>query len=498
MTLTQSLLIIALLITASAFVAVAEISLAASRRLRLRQMADEGDPRAEKAIQLQEQPGDYFTVVQVGQNAIAILGGIVGESAMSNALGGLLMLWMPESTAFSLGSVLSFFIITSLFILFADLLPRRLSMVEPEALLLRVLGPMQLCITAFKPVVWFYGRITDAVIRLLGLPDKRDERITSDDILAMTEAGARAGVLAAREQQAIANIFELDTSTVASAMTQRDRIAYFLRDDPDHVIRARIAEEPFSTYPVCDGDIDHIVGYVDAKDLFQRVLNNLPISLMDDSLLHRVLVVPEKLTLAEVLDQFQQVHEDFAVILNEYSLVVGVVTLNDVMSTVMGDLVSPDDEDLIVRRDEDSWLIDGITPIDDVMRALDLEELPNEEEYETLAGFLMFMLRRIPRRTDSVNWAGYRFEVMDVDSYRIDQVLVSRLQDTDKSGHLLANPASSLSAVAAVAATEPAMSSLPKSAPEAPPTPPAPPAAHVPTLPHVAPEKAASSTPSVP
>lgn len=498
MTLTQSLLIIALLITASAFVAVAEISLAASRRLRLRQMADEGDPRAEKAIQLQEQPGDYFTVVQVGQNAIAILGGIVGESAMSNALGGLLMLWMPESTAFSLGSVLSFFIITSLFILFADLLPRRLSMVEPEALLLRVLGPMQLCITAFKPVVWFYGRITDAVIRLLGLPDKRDERITSDDILAMTEAGARAGVLAAREQQAIANIFELDTSTVASAMTQRDRIAYFLRDDPDHVIRARIAEEPFSTYPVCDGDIDHIVGYVDAKDLFQRVLNNLPISLMDDSLLHRVLVVPEKLTLAEVLDQFQQVHEDFAVILNEYSLVVGVVTLNDVMSTVMGDLVSPDDEDLIVRRDEDSWLIDGITPIDDVMRALDLEELPNEEEYETLAGFLMFMLRRIPRRTDSVNWAGYRFEVMDVDSYRIDQVLVSRLQDTDKSGHLLTNPASSLSAVAAVAATEPAMSNLPKSAPEAPPTPPAPPAAHVPTLPHAASEKAASSTPSVP
>lgn len=498
MTLTQSLLIIALLITASAFVAVAEISLAASRRLRLRQMADEGDPRAEKAIQLQEQPGDYFTVVQVGQNAIAILGGIVGESAMSNALGGLLMLWMPESTAFSLGSVLSFFIITSLFILFADLLPRRLSMVEPEALLLRVLGPMQLCITAFKPVVWFYGRITDAVIRLLGLPDKRDERITSDDILAMTEAGARAGVLAAREQQAIANIFELDTSTVASAMTQRDRIAYFLRDDPDHVIRARIAEEPFSTYPVCDGDIDHIVGYVDAKDLFQRVLNNLPISLMDDSLLHRVLVVPEKLTLAEVLDQFQQVHEDFAVILNEYSLVVGVVTLNDVMSTVMGDLVSPDDEDLIVRRDEDSWLIDGITPIDDVMRALDLEELPNEEEYETLAGFLMFMLRRIPRRTDSVNWAGYRFEVMDVDSYRIDQVLVSRLQDTDKNGHLLTNPASSLSAVAAVAATEPAMSSLPKSAPEAPPTPPAPPAALVPTLPHAAPDKAASNTPSVP
>lgn len=464
MTLTQSLFIIALLIAASAFFAVAEISLAASRRLRLRQMADEDDPRADKALRMQEQPGDYFTVVQVGQNGIAILGGIVGEGALSGTLASLLTLWLPESTASSLGFVLSFLVITSLFILFADLVPRRLSMVEPERLLLRVLGPMQLCMTVFKPIVWIYARITDALIRVLGLPDQRDERITSDDILAMTEAGARAGVLAVREQQAIANIFELDSRTVASAMTQRDRIAYFLRDDPDHVIRARIAEEPFSTYPVCDGDIDHIVGYVDAKDLFQRVLNNLPISLKDDSLIRRVLLVPDKLTLAEVLDQFQQVHEDFAVILNEYSLVVGVVTLNDVMSTVMGDLVSPDDEEQIIRRDENSWLIDGITPIDDVLRALDLEALPNEDEYETLAGFLMVMLRRVPRRTDAVNWGGYRFEVMDVDSYRIDQVLVSRLHADGSVMPVPDAPTSTLSAVAAVAASGPAMSTLPGAA----------------------------------
>lgn len=465
MTLTQSLLIIALLIAASAFVAVAEISLAASRRLRLRQMADEGDPRAEKAIQLQEQPGDYFTVVQVGQNAIAILGGIVGEGALSATLAGVLIWWIPESTAQSLGSLLSFFIITSLFILFADLLPRRLSMVEPERLLLRVLRPMQFCMTVFKPIVWFYSQITSSVIRMLGLPDKRNEQITSDDILAMTEDGARAGVLAEREQQAIANIFELDTRTVASSMTQRDRIAYFLRDDPDHVIRARIAEEPFSTYPVCEGDIDHIVGYVDAKDLFQRVLNNQPISLQDDSLIRKILLVPDKLTLAEVLDQFQQAHEDFAVIVNEYSLVVGVVTLNDVMSTVMGDLVSPDDEEQIIRRDENSWLIDGITPIDDVMRVLDLEALPNEDEYETLAGFLMVMLRRVPRRTDTVDWGPFRFEVMDVDSYRIDQVLVTRMQDSE--GQVLQHPASALSAVAAVAATEAAVPPATTPAPRA-------------------------------
>ena len=226
-------------------------------------------------------------------------------------------------------------------------------------------------------------------------------------------------------------------------MTQRDRIAYFLRDDPDTVIRARIAAEPFSTYPVCDGDIDHVVGYVDAKDLFQRVLNNQALSLADDSLLRKVLIVPDRLTLAEVLEQFRLVHEDFAVIVNEYSLVVGVVTLNDVMSTVMGGLVGPTDEEQIVRRDENSWLIDGVTPIEDVLHALQLDALPHAEEYETLAGFLMVMLRRVPRRTDRVDWGGYRFEVMDVDSYRVDQVMVSRLDasaspsaDPDAAGGL--------------------------------------------------------------
>ncbi|MGE5331340.1 MAG: transporter associated domain-containing protein, partial [Nitrospirota bacterium] len=181
---------------------------------------------------------------------------------------------------------------------------------------------------------------------------------------------------------------------------------------------------------VCERDIDHVVGYVDAKDLFQRVLNNQPISLRDDTLVRKVLIVPDRLTLSEVLEQFRQAHEDFAVIVNEYSLVVGVVTLNDVMSTVMGDLVGAADEELIVRRDENSWLIDGVTPVEDVLRVLSLDELPHSEEYETLAGFLMVMLRRVPRRTDSVAWGGYTFEVLDVDSYRIDQVMVSRLATT--------------------------------------------------------------------
>jgi CBS domain containing-hemolysin-like protein len=432
MTLTQSLLIIALLIAMSAFFSLAEITLAASRRLRLRQMADEGDPRAEKVLRVQEQPGHYFTVVQIGLNAVAILGGVVGEGSLSPYFARFFENWLSVEASASVAFLCSFVIVIAVFLVFADLFPKRLGMSNPEQLAVRMVGPMQVLITTFKPLVWFFTRCTDLLFKVLGMPMARDDKITSADILAMTEAGARAGVLAVREQQVIANVFELETRLVSSVMTARESIAWFLHDDPESVLRARIVAEPFSAYPVCDGDIDHVLGYVDAKDMFQRVLSGQPLAFDQGLTLHKALVIPDRLSLTEVLEQFQQAHEDFAIIVNEYSLVVGVITLNDVMSTVMGDLVSMPDEEQIVQRDENSWLIDAITPNLDVPRALHIDELPHAEEYETLAGFLMVMLRRVPKRTDSVTWGGYTFEVMDVDSYRIDQVMVTKGSATAK------------------------------------------------------------------
>lgn len=429
---TGSLIVIALLIAVSAFFSIAEISLAASRRLRLRQMADEGNDRARRVLEMQEQPGNYFTVVQIGLNAVAILGGIVGEGALTPHISSLLEVVLEPSTAETAGFILSFLCITALFILFADLFPKRASMTEPERLAMLVVVPMQWCMSLLKPVVWVFSSLTNALIELFGLPAKRDDRITHDDILALTEAGAEAGLLAAQEQQVIENVFELDTRTVESAMTSRERIVFLLQDHEDALIRTRIAAEPHSTYLVCDGHIDQVAGYVDATDLFQRVLRNEPIVLKGEAsegLLHKVLIVPDRITLSEMLTQFRQAHEDFAVIVNEYSLVVGIITLNDVMSTVMGSLVAPRDEEPIVRREDGSWLVDGITPIPDVLRALELDTLPHQGQYDTLAGFLMVMLRRIPKRTDSVAWGGFKFEVLDVDSYKIDQVLITRVAE---------------------------------------------------------------------
>jgi len=428
MDVSDNLLAMAVLIGLSALFSMAELAVAASRPLKLRQMAELGDARAQRVLRVQDEPGDYFTVIQIGQNTVAILAGLVGEGAFSPAIERLLaVLQVAPEQAQRIGPVLSFLLVTSLFIVFADLLPKRLGIVIPERVAVHLVGPMRYGTTVLMPVVWVFKRVTDLLSALLRFPARRDDRITPDDILAMAQAGADAGVLAAPEHQVIENVIELDTRTVTSAMTARERIVHFLVDDSEVLVRARIDQYPHSTYLVCDGDIDHVLGYVDSKNLLRRLLNAQPIDLRAEGLIHKVLMVPDRLTLSEMLTQFRQAHEDFAVIVNEYGLVVGIITINDVMSTVMGELVSPLDEEQIVRRDADSWLIDGMTPIPDVLRALSLDGLPDEGEYETLSGFLMVSLRRIPRRTDAVEAEGYRFEVMDVDNFKIDQVLVTRV-----------------------------------------------------------------------
>ncbi|MBY0368866.1 MAG: HlyC/CorC family transporter [Proteobacteria bacterium] len=423
---TSSLLLIGLLILGSAFFSMAELSLAASRRLNLQQRADAGDSRAVRVLAVQEQPGDYFTVVQIGVNTVAILAGIVGEGAFTPHFEALLRVALSPELAATLGFAASFATITAMFIVLADLVPKRLSMNEPERVAMMLVGPMLLLCRALRPLAWAFSGITEGLIRVLGLPAKRDETISYRDILALTEAGYQAGVVAGEEQQVIANVFELDTRTVETVMTTRERIVFFALDEDEALIRTRIAESPHSTYLVCKEEIDEVVGYVDATDLFQRVLRAEPISLAQDGLVKKVLIVPDRLTLSEMLTQFREAHEDFAVIVNEYSLVVGVVTLNDVMSTVMGALVAPHDEEQIVRREDGSFLADGITPIPDVERALGIDGWPHAGQYDTLAGFLMVMLRRIPRRTDVVEWEGWRFEVVDVDSHRVDQVMITR------------------------------------------------------------------------
>lgn len=425
----QLALLLLALIAASAFFSVSEISLAASRRLRLQTMADEGNPQAAAVIALQEKPGLFFTGIQVGVNAIAIMAGIFGESALTPALRESLSSLYDGAYLDPASQTISFILITSLFILFADLIPKRMAMLAPETIAMSVVGPINTLIKLFKPIVWVFNFISEALLKRLGIRVDQHQGVTSDDLYAVVAAGAHAGVLMRQEQQVIENVFELESRLVTSAMTTRESIIYMTRQESEAELRQLIRQHTHSKFPVCDDSIDRIVGYVDSKDLLLRILDNQPLMLSDKELIKPVMTVPDSLTLSELLAQFRASRQDFALVINEYALVVGVVTLNDVMNTVMGDLVH-DNQQQIVRRDNGSWLIDGFTPVEDVMRILGIDAFPDDSQYETIAGFMMFQLRKVPKLTDTVTHAGYIFEVIDIDNHRIDQLLVTAEKPT--------------------------------------------------------------------
>ena len=419
-------LIVLLLI--SAFFSFAEIALAASSRTRLQIASEKGDKRADLVMRLQDKPGPFFAVIQIGLNAVAILGGVVGDTVFSPFFEMLLVRIMPAHAASTTAFVLSFLIVTMAFVVLADLLPIRLTFNNPERSAMAAAPVMALLIKLLAPMVVILDWISAQLVKMMGGSPERNNKITPDDILASVSAGAAAGVVAPAELSVIENVFDLEHRTITTAMTPRESVDHFFTDDTEETIRRRLSKNPHSRYLVCDGDIDHVAGCITSKEILRRLLDNKPISLKEEGIIQPVQFVPDTLSLAEILEVFQRSRTDFAVILNEYAIVVGVVTLNDVMSTVMGDMVLTPEESQIVKRDDESWLVDGSTPTIDLAWALDIDIPTVDKPYETAAGFIMYQLRKIPKRTDFINFRGYRFEVLDVDSNRIDQILVTRIK----------------------------------------------------------------------
>ncbi|WP_039434765.1 hemolysin family protein [Vibrio navarrensis] len=428
MSLFENFSIIIALILTSCFFSMSEIALAAARKIRLRQLAEEGDERATQVLALQSNPGNFFTVVQIGLNAVAIMGGIVGESAFTPHIKTLLESWLPVAWVSQLSFFFSFVLVTSLFILFADLMPKRIAMVMPEKIAMTLVRPMLICISLLKPFVWIFNGLANTIFRLFSVPAERNDDITSDDIYAVMDAGAEAGVLDRGEQKMMESVFEMQSVPVTSAMTPRESLTYLSMKDDEEVLKKKISEDPHHKFLVCDDQLDAIKGYIDSKELLTRLINGQPLNLKEGSMVQSCPIIPDTLSLSEALEYFKNSRVDFAVIMNEYALVLGIVTFNDLQSAVMGTWVLAEGEEQIVARDHNSWLVDGVTPITDVMRALNIDEFPHPQNYETIAGFMMYMLRKIPRRTDSIIYSGYKFEVVDIDNYKVDQLLVTRVE----------------------------------------------------------------------
>ncbi|MDO5769649.1 MAG: hemolysin family protein [Psychrobacter sp.] len=422
MSLLSASVFILMLIALSAVVSSSELALASARKIKLQILAKDGDIRALEVLNMQEHPGSFITVVQVALNAVAILAGVIGESAISPYL----LTMVGHET---LASVLSFIIVTSVFVLFADLMPKRLAMSNSEPIALKMVRPMMTLIFVLKPIIWVFDGAADALFKLLGISTIRQDDMTSEDIYAMMDAGAEAGVLKQQEHHLIENIFEMQERTVTSVMTTREQIVYFDSSASNETVVDTMIESPHHKFLVClEDDLEQIMGYVESRQYLALVLKKKQLSLTDQILLRPALFIPDTLSLFEVLETFKSTGSDFAVIVNEYALVVGVITLKDVMSIVMGELVTVE-EQLIVQRNDNSWLIDGMTPIEDVIRALGIVNLPNSQNYETISGFMMYMLRKIPKKTDIIEHGNYRFEILATDHLKIIQLLVTKLEN---------------------------------------------------------------------
>ncbi len=428
MSLFQNILVITILITTAGFLSLSEIALAGARKIKLKLLVEAGEERANKVLKLQENSADFFAASQIGLNAIAILGGILGEGAFRPYIVNFVAQFYTGPWLETIGFVLSFTLVTSLFILFADLMPKRMAMIAPEKIAVAVINPISIFIKMCKPLAWGINAIANLLFRLFKINTIRDDNITFDDISAVMDAGAQAGVLQQQEHHFIENVFELEERTVPSSMTTRENVVYFTLKESEQSIRQKIAEYPYSKFLVCSEHIDQVIGYVDTKDILVRIMNNQSMIHLNESTIRNVLIIPDTLTLSELLDRFRSTKEKFAVVMNEYALVVGIITLSDIMITVMGDWVTPiEEEQQIIKRDENSWFIEGSTPIEDIKHVLNIEDFPEWENYETIAGFMMYKLRKIPRPADSVEHEGFKFEVVDIDHYKIDQLLVTRL-----------------------------------------------------------------------
>lgn len=423
-----NLMIITGLLIAAAYFAMSEIALAGSRKLRLTRLAEKGDKRAKMVLSLKENPGSFFSVVQIGINAVAILGGIVGEAAFTRLFSDWFQGFVPPDALESVAFSAAFVTVTLFFIIFADLIPKRVAMTRPESTALGMVRLMQCFIIIFKPLVWLLTVTSGCIMKLLGIPTTTKEKITNEDIEATVEAGVAAGIIAPQEQTAITNVMDLESRLIPSAMTARDNIVYFDLCEDYESITAKVRAYPHSKFLVCDKTIDQIVGCVDSKELLKRYVNGQPFTLKESGLITQVLTVPDTLTLSETLDIFKTQKRDFAAVVNEYALTVGVITLKDILWVIMGDFVPTDDTQQIVKHKDGSWRIEGATPVEDVERLLSTGKMPDDESYETMAGFLMYMLRRVPKLSDRVTFAGYRFEVVDMEGARVNQIIATKIK----------------------------------------------------------------------
>ena len=419
------------LILVNALFAMSEIALVTARRARLQVLAEQGDKGAQIALALNEHPTRVLSTIQVGITSIGILSGIVGEAALAAPLGNWLASLGVEGGAARFGSTALVVVVVTYFsIVLGELVPKRLGQISPESIARRVALPIRGLAAVAKPFVRLLSASTDLILRLLGVRNTSAQAVTEEEIHAMIEEGSQTGVIDAQERAMVRNVFRLDDRQIGSLMTPRSDIEYIDLDDPDDENMRKVLSSGHSRLPVVRGGLSDIEGIITVRRLLQQIADGGRADFRRD--LQPVVYVPESLTGMELLENFRASSAHLAVVVDEYGEIQGVVTPQDLLEAIAGEFKTPSNEDAwAVQRGDGTWLLDGLIPIPELKDRLGLPTAPEEElgRYNTLSGMVMLLLGRVPRTTDAVEWEGWRFEIVDMDSRRIDKVLATRLPE---------------------------------------------------------------------
>ncbi len=417
------------LIIANGLFSMSETAVVSSRKARLQQRAEAGDAAAGDALKLADAPNVFLATVQVGITLIGILSGAYGGAALTGALADSLRS-LPGIGGYAEGIAFAVvvLVITYLSLVVGELVPKRVALNAPEAIAARVAGPMGRLSTVASPVVRLLGISTEAALRLLRVRASHEPPITAEEVGVLLEQGARAEVFHPAEQEMVEGVFALGDLRANALMTPRPDVVWLDVNDPPEQLRHTITRAPHSRFPVGRGSLDHAHGVVRAKDLLTAGDQSNGASL--EGYVRPALILPETTSALGVLEQFRRSGEQLALLVDEYGGTAGLITVQDLLEAIVGDLPdageAPDPE--AVQRADGSWLLGGGLGARDVRDLLDIGSLPGEAQgdFETLGGFMLAQLGRIPTPGDGFAFGDWRFEVVDMDGHRVDKVLASR------------------------------------------------------------------------
>ncbi|MGQ4645959.1 CNNM domain-containing protein [Lyngbya aestuarii] len=425
--LTREIFLILLLIVFNGIFAMSEIAILSARKVRLQQLAKQGDIKARIALELADSPNQFLSTVQIGITLIGILAGAFGGATIAEQLADQLKLvpWLrPHAGTIALIFVVV--VITYLSLVLGELVPKRLALNNPEQIATSVASQMRCLSRIAAPAVHLLSYSTDKVLRLLGVGPSQEQGVTQEEIKILIEQGTEAGTFEEAEQEMLNRVFCLGDQRVSALMTPRPEIIWLDLDDSSEVNRHKILNSVHTRFPVCQSTIDNVLGVVQVNTLLAQTLAGQPLDLT--SSLRQPLFVPEGTWALKVLELFKQSGPHLALVVDEYGVLQGLVTLNDILEAIIGDIPSVDQSEQAqaVQREDGSWLIDGMLSVEEFRKLFKIVELPGEQRgnYHTLGGFVITHLGRIPTAADHFEWGGLRLEVMDMDGNRVDKMLV--------------------------------------------------------------------------